>query len=231
MYEWYRYCINLYVDEFHNFKNEFIALKRQRLNQKNTITMKTAILLLLVMFSFAACKKSVEVTPLNSQVKSKVDSISATKPDTVTVAPQDTIPDNAAFRLKLFKDNSNYDETLFMFKKAANLNYTSGMDAAYMVGFGQESLASISKDGKKLSIYSLPFTPGMAVALDVESKNDGAYSLQISYQNKMPSNIQVWVKDTYLKDSVNVCTGNYNFTVTKADTNSFGTKRFKLIIK
>jgi len=193
--------------------------------------MRTPILLLLVMLSFAACKKSIEVTPLQSPVKSKVDSISATKPDTVIKVQQDTIPDNAAFRLKLFKDNSNYDETLFMFKKAASLNYTSGMDAAYMVGFGQESLASISKDNKNLSIYSLPFTPGMSVALNVQAKNDGAYSLQISYQNKIPANIQVWVKDTYLKDSVNVCTGNYNFTIAKADTNTYGTKRFKLIIK
>jgi hypothetical protein len=99
------------------------------------------------------------------------------------------------------------------------------------VGFGDLSLASMSNDGKKLSINGLPYTQGMSIGLDVEAKDDGAYSLQVSYENKMPANIQIWVKDTYLKDSVNVCKANYNFTVSKADTNSFGSKRFKLIIK
>ena len=196
--------------------------------------MRAAILLLLVMLSFAACKKTAELVPQKGPVKAKVDSVSVVKTDTVSnvvATKPDSIPDNAGFRLRLFKDNSNYDETLFMFRKTASLNFASNMDATYMQGFGQESLASISADNKELSIYSLPFTQGMSVALDVEAKNDGAYSLQMSFQTKMPSNIQVWVKDTYLKDSVNVCSGNYNFNVAKADTNSYGTKRFRLMIK
>jgi hypothetical protein len=192
--------------------------------------MKAPVLLLIVLLSFTACQKTGNLIPQTGPSKSKGNDVNTGNTDTVAVKT-DSIPNNSAFRLEFYKDNSNYDETLFMFKKSATVNYLANEDAAYMTGFGELSLSSISNDGKNLSINTLPYTQGMSVGLDVEAKNDGDYSLQVSYENKMPDNIQVWLKDTYLKDSVNVRSANYKFSVSKADVNSFGNKRFVVTIK
>ncbi len=131
----------------------------------------------------------------------------------------------------LVKDNANYDETMVVFNKTAKAAYDVMEDAPYFAGMGAESLSSISGDGHDLAINHLPFTPGMTIGVDMDVKSDGPYSLKLSFQKNIPANIQVWVRDTYLKDSVNVSTTNYNFSVAKADANSFGNKRFKLVIK
>ncbi|MFI5161752.1 MAG: hypothetical protein ACHQHN_10775 [Sphingobacteriales bacterium] len=179
--------------------------------------MKTLLLLSLILFSLAACRPEESISP-------KAAILSKTK------AKLDTIPDKAAFKIKLLKDSSIADETMVYFNHLATCKYSSGGDAPYFLGFGQVSLASVSSDGVDLAINQVPYTPGMSIGLDVRTKTDGIYLLKISY-NKMPANIQIWIKDTYKKDSVNVCSGNYSFSAAKADTNSFGKKRFRLILK
>jgi hypothetical protein len=194
--------------------------------------MRIYTLLLLSLFAFAACKKEAKILPKTTPATTTV--VTAVKPDTTPVAAAakpDTIPDKAALKIQVVKDGSNYDEAMFVFNHTSKLTYDANIDAAYFAGFGEVSLASISADGQGLAVYNLPYKSGMAIGLDVEAKADGPLYFKISYEKKIPENIQIWVKDTYLKDSVNVCNGNYNFNVTKADTNSFGTKRFKLIIK
>jgi hypothetical protein len=62
-------------------------------------------------------------------------------------------------------------------------------------------------------------------------KTSGTYLLKISYERSIPADVEIWIKDTYLRDSVDVRTGNYNFNIDKADTNSFGGKRFRLVLK
>ncbi|MDB5135416.1 MAG: hypothetical protein JWP37_2019 [Mucilaginibacter sp.] len=187
--------------------------------------MKTSILLLLTLFSLLACQKESKIQP-------KVTPITTTTTTTVVATTKaDTIPDKAAFKIQLFKDTINNDETMFVFNKAAKPGYDANEDAIYFPGNGLESLASIAIDGTDLAISDLPYAPGMSIGLDVKTKADGKFSLIMSYQNKIPANIQIWLKDAYLKDSVNVRTTNYNFNVIKADTNSFGSKRFKLIFK
>jgi hypothetical protein len=188
--------------------------------------MKSAILLLLTLVFLAACQKDIKILPKVTQVTS----VATNSTPTTTVKP-DTIPDMAAFKIKLVKDSVNSDETMFLFNHTATLNFDVNSDASYFPGYGPESLASISKDGVDMMSYNLPYTSGMAVGLDVNANASCALSLQLSYQRNIPADIQIWVKDTYLKDSVNVCTANYNFKVNLADANSFGNKRFKLIIK
>lgn len=89
-------------------------------------------------------------------------------------------------------------------------------------------MASISADGRDLAINTLPFKEGMSVGLDVHVKTDGTYNLTLSYENKIPDDFQIWIKDCYLKDSTDVRVSNYAFAVNKADTNTFGNKRFRL---
>jgi hypothetical protein len=185
--------------------------------------MKKPILLLSILFALAACKKEAVVIPSPAPLKyANVANIKV-----------DTLPNMAAFKLKMVmaNDTNNYDETMFLFQKTASSAYDPNEDAAYFAGFGRESLASISSDGRDLAINRLPYTRGMAISLDVNASSDGTFSFQISYKNKIPASFQIWIKDAYMKDSTNVNTGNYSFNVIKADTNSFGNKRFKLVLK
>ena len=185
--------------------------------------MKNAILVLLTVFALASCKKEEAVLPKTTTAPAKASAVSSVQ--------QDSIPDDAALKIQLSKDSTNTDETMFLFKHTAPLNYDGNNDADYFSGYGAVSLSSITPDGKDLSIYNLPYTSGMAIGLNVHTQADGTYYLKVSYKSKIPSNIQVWIKDTYLKDSVNVSTGSYKFAVVKADASTFGSKRFKLVIK
>ena len=206
--------------------------------------MKAFVLVSVIAFSLTSCKKDAEIAPkpvhTASTPSTPVTPASAPSTTAATVAPvsvtpvktsTDTIPDNAYFKIKLGVDSTNTDETLIMFDRSATLDYSGMNDARYFSGFGKVSLASISHDGVDISIKSLPYTPGMSIALDVKAKTDGAYFLKMSYEANMPSGVQVLLKDTYLKDSVDVRKGNYNFNIVKADTSSFGRNRFKIVVK
>ena len=185
--------------------------------------MKTSILFIFTIILLASCKKDIEIIP-----KAPKLNVSGS---TVAVVNADTIPDHAAFKIKLVKDDINSDETMIIFNKASKTTYSASEDALYLQGFGQEGLSSISSDGRDLVFNNLPYTPGMSIRLNVRAQADGPFSFQLSYQTKVPANTQIWLKDNYKKDSVDVRTVNYKFNVTKADTNSFGQNRFKLIIK
>jgi len=189
--------------------------------------MKKLLLLSLISLSLAACQKEAIVL----SKKPSAPASAAPGPAIVAKVNTDTIPDKSAFKIKLVKDSTNSDETLLTFNHLATCKYSSSNDAPYFAGFGQVSLASVSSDGIDLAINQMPYTPGMSIGLDVHAKTDGAYQLQISYVHNMPANIQIWLKDNYLKDSLNVCLKKYDFKVSTADTSSFGQKRFRLILK
>jgi hypothetical protein len=182
---------------------------------------KTLVSLAVITLTLTACKKEVDVKPEKSQAKLKM----------TAETEQDTIPDKAVFKIRLAKDSSNRDETMILFDHTADVNYSANSDAIYFQGFGLVSLSSVSGDGKNMSIYTTPYKPGMSIGLNVKTKNDGDYSLELDYKKNMPENLHVWIRDDYLKDSIDVCSGRYNFKVTKADTNSFGSKRFSLVFK
>lgn len=183
--------------------------------------MKTTVLLVLALFALASCKNDLENLPVDVHKALPGDS----------VVSKNAIPDRAAFRIKLVKDSTDYDETMLMFDHRSGFTYNPDKDAAYLAGFGQVSLASISSDGQDMSVYSLPYVSGLTVGLDVRTQTDGSFALQISYESKIPANKEILIRDTYLKDSIDVRQGIYNFTIDKADTNSFGNKRFKLVVR
>ena len=142
----------------------------------------------------------------------------------------DTIPDHASFTLRLIKDSIDYDETAFVFDRQAGLAYNPDYDAEYLVGFGKVNLCSISGDGRPLAINTLSYKPGLSVGLAVNCKSDGMLSLKICRQSGMPAGISVWIKDAYTSDSLDLCHDAYSFSVSKADTNSYGSKRLQLVL-
>ncbi|MEO6849356.1 MAG: hypothetical protein ABI203_08455 [Mucilaginibacter sp.] len=150
----------------------------------------------------------------------------------IAAAKFDTIPDKAWLKIVLGKDSINTDETAFIFNHLSNTNYNANDDARYLQGYGEVSLESISTNGIGLAINTLPYQAGMSVPLNIHTKTDGTYFLNMSYERNLPDYIHVWLKDNYRKDSLDLSTGKtYNFSVLKADTSSFGSKRFKIIIE
>jgi hypothetical protein len=194
--------------------------------------MKTSYLILLTVLFLVACKKEVTVVPKVTSVAPVSTPATTTSTATsVTTTATDTMPNKAGFKLKLSKDSVNYDEAMFLFKSAAKTSFDPMEDGQYFAGFGQVSLASISSDDIDLAINALPYKPGMVIGLDVNARSDGAYSFSISYQNKIPPGLHIWLKDAYRKDSVDVRTKKYTFNVIKADTTTYGDKRFRLVIR
>jgi len=196
--------------------------------------MKASILLLATIFLFAACKKETVVapkTPPVTQSPSTSGSNQGQVSTTTTATPPDTLADRAMMKIKLVKDSDNYDETMFIFTHSASSSFDLNEDSPYFPGYGQESLSSISADGRDLVINTLPYTPGAPIHLNVNAKSDGAFSLQISFENKIPANVDVTIKDNYLKSSTNISSAPYQFNVVKSDTSTYGANRFTLILK
>ncbi len=193
--------------------------------------MKILLLFIASIFLLSACQKETGVLPAITPKSSSVVGTIKVNQDTVVKAPQDTMPKGASFKIQLYKDAINNDDTMILFKQESALGYDPNEDGLYFQGNGQENLGSFSGDGRELAINTLPYTPGMSIGLFLTAKSDGAYSLKIDYQKNLPATTQIWLKDAYLKDSVNVRAKNYQFNIIKADTSSYGTQRFKLVIR
>jgi hypothetical protein len=205
------------------------APRTQRFPAHNA--MRAFVLISMVVFSLTSCKKDAEIAP-----KAPTSTLAPlTSKASISMAPvktsKDTIPDGAFFKIQLGKDSINTDETLIEFNHRAGLSLSMNYDAPYFNGFGRVNLASVSGNDVDLAIYNLPYTSGMSISLDAHARTDGAYFLRMSYEKNIPSDVHIFLKDTYLKDSVDVRSVSYNFKITKADTNSFGHNRFKLVIK
>jgi hypothetical protein len=199
--------------------------------------MKTSTIFLAATFLFAACKKETVVTPKTPPATQSSSSTSgqSTGRNHVSITPPaiapDTLADRAMLKITLVKDSVNYDETMFIFSNSASSSYDPNEDSPYFPGYGQESLSSISADGRDLVINTLPYKPGSAIHLNVNAKSDGAFSLQVSFKNKIPANVDVTIKDNYLKSSHNISGAPYHFSIAKSDTGTYGANRFELSLK
>jgi len=66
----------------------------------------------------------------------------------------------------------------------------------------------------------------------VEAKNSGQITLEKTQLDQLPNNYSIWLIDHYLKDSLDLRAGsNYIFTINKADTASFGSYRFCVVVR
>jgi hypothetical protein len=143
-----------------------------------------------------------------------------------------TIP---LLRLKLVLDDFNTDDIAIGFLSTATTRYNYNLDSGYLPGINALlGLSSLSSDNVPLSVNIVPL-PGqapLAIRLDVEAANSGAYTLQQTELDSIPAVYDIWLKDNYSKDSINLReTTNYAFNITKSDTNSFGAGRFQVVIR
>ena len=198
--------------------------------------LKIGALLLSSCILITACKKN-GIEPAaqsteGAQTKGAVSSISTQGASTAGI---DTVGNNVKgfLRLQLTKDSINSDNILLAFDPAAKTAYVGGEDAPTLQGFGVVSLSSLSSNGIPLAINSLPLTnQGLKIGLKVYARNDGIYSLDMKTVKNIPAMYDIWLIDNYKKDSLQYRTySRYNFNVITADTASFGSHRFKLVIR
>jgi len=193
-------------------------------------------LVLIAALFFSCSKEQVKPggTPTQTSTTTSTGSTSVGQTNNSTTGGVVTpIVVNGYLRLRLAEDSVNTDGILVNFTPSASAAYVRGEDAPSLQGFGQVSLASISSDHIPLAINVMPLTKtGTTIGLRVNAKSDGVYSLQMQQINSVPSSFSIWLMDAYKKDSLDMrLYPSYAFNIYKADTATFGTSRFKLVIR
>lgn len=142
----------------------------------------------------------------------------------------DTVPH---LRLQLYKDSLITDDIYIGFKAGASTKYVVNQDAIYFQGFGVISFAGISSDNVKLAIYRVPLpVKSEAIRLYAGAKASGAYKLNMTEMEGIPALYEIWLMDAYEKDSLDMRQNpTYSFNIVKADSNTYGSYRFSLIIR
>lgn len=137
-------------------------------------------------------------------------------------------------RLQLYLDQYNYDEIVIGFNSGAKTTYDFNEDSKYLQGINAaEGLSSFSSDGVPLAInlVPLPKQNPEVIKLDVEAQKSVSFTFKRKQLDQIPAIYNIWLKDNYKKDSVNFrVDSNYSFTVNKADSATFGSNRFSVII-
>jgi len=136
-------------------------------------------------------------------------------------------------RLQMQLDSVAADEILINFNPNTKAAYDLMEDVRYKVGTGKVNLASISSDNIPLSINQLPLaTKGDTIKLKVGATASGTYTLKMESITGIPAIYDVWLRDAFTKDSVNLRnTSTYSFTVNTGDTTTFGSHRFALTLQ
>ncbi|MCC8425096.1 T9SS type A sorting domain-containing protein [Mucilaginibacter sp. UR6-11] len=135
-------------------------------------------------------------------------------------------------RLQLSKDSINKDENVFVFNDAALSGYRKNEDALYLKGSGAVSLSNLSTDNRALAINQLPFSKQtQVIPLNVTVNAAGIYKLSLTELSNIPQIYDVWLKDAYKNDSLDIkANKTYSFNVT-GDAATAGANRFKLVIR
>ncbi len=136
-------------------------------------------------------------------------------------------------KLQLFQNQTNTDNIIIAFDSKASPAYVIGEDAPTLQGFGQVSLSSLSSDHIPLAINTTPLPPtSCTIGLKVNAQTDGTYQLNMTSIAGLPSIFQIWLKDNFKKDSLDFrSNSSYVFDLLKADTNTYGSNRFSLVIR
>jgi hypothetical protein len=182
-------------------------------------------LLLLAAIGFSSCQKdTVNPAVTQTQVSQKVTA------STIGLN-QDTV--KGYLRVQMAEDQFNTDDILIDFNPTAKPYYVKNEDAPYLQGFGQVSLASLSSDNVALAINTLPLTAkGATIGLKVDAKTDGIYKLNLTAVSAVPETFDIWLMDKYQKDSLDFRHNlTYAFNLYKADTSSYGSHRFSLVLR
>lgn len=154
------------------------------------------------------------------------------QPTTLLLNSAAAVKPNPRLLLQLAKDTINTDETLIILNNKAHKEYVQGEDALYLAGSGMVSLSNISGDNKALAITQLPMTgSGQIIPLKINVSAQGVYKVNLTDGQNLPDVYDVWLKDAYAKDSIDLKHNiTYSFRV-NGDTASTGSKRFSVAVR
>ncbi len=148
-------------------------------------------------------------------------------------APQPAI--DRSLRLKLAVDSLDYDDIFIGFNASASAGYNPYEDGKYIESTSAaEGLSSISSDNVPLSVNYLPLPKQekQVIRLYVTGKNSGTYTLLQTSLTSIPQIYDLWLVDKYKRDSINLRSHTkYVFSINLADSNSFGSNRFNVVIR
>ena len=157
----------------------------------------------------------------------------ATGPQLLMGKPADNIANTQYLRLQLAKDSVNTEDILVRINNQVKTAFDETVDAPYKLGYGTVSLSSLSSDQIALAINVRPLPKTSdTIGLVVKANTDGIYSLNMKTVTGIPQLFDIWLMDAYKKDSLDMRHNpNYSFNISKKDTNTFGSKRFTLVIR
>ncbi|MGZ3944178.1 MAG: beta strand repeat-containing protein [Mucilaginibacter sp.] len=147
--------------------------------------------------------------------------------------PDQQTANSRYLRLQLAMDNINTDDIVLLFNSSASSRFNYDQDALYKAGSGKVGLWSFSDDHIALAINTRPLPKKAdAISLSINASTDGIYTLNMKQMAGIPQLFDIWLMDNYKKDSLDMRHNTtYSFNVVKSDTNTFGSKRFSLIIR
>jgi sugar lactone lactonase YvrE len=136
-------------------------------------------------------------------------------------------------RLQMLLDDVHTDDIYIGFNSAAQTQYVYDEDAPYKQGTGKVALASISSDNVPLAINKMPLPKqSQTIPLKINAAADGVYHLNMIDLKGIPQLFDIWLMDRYKNDSLDIRHNTtYAFNLYKADTNSYGSTRFQLVIR
>jgi hypothetical protein len=136
--------------------------------------------------------------------------------------------------LKMIKDSANYDVTHLRFLDTYKKGYDEMEDAEDFNGPNQIVLfGAMTGDEHLVAIASQPLEKQRtSVFLSVDGTVSGLYTLQKIDLSGIPPVYEVWLMDHFKKDSLDLrANDTYNFNLDKANPETFGNKRFELVIR
>jgi hypothetical protein len=157
-------------------------------------------------------------------------SFSVNAKSTIVPAANDSL---RFIKLQLIKNDIHKDETVIIFKNKANPAYDMEEDSRYFQGNGLVRLYSFVTKTDPMVFNTQPFPSSSSVTrLHIFARTDGQYRLKLSEIMGVPGMFNIWLVDNLSKDSIDLKHNtDYSFNVSKADTNSFGGNRFKVVVK
>jgi len=137
--------------------------------------------------------------------------------------------------LNVAKDSTNKSEILIGFNPGSTKNYNQEEDDRYISGQAQESMWITTKDSINVVSKWLSFPKAKqtdTANLTVKVQTSGQYTLTRSEIKAIPNLYKVWLLDNYKKDSLDLKHNDkYIFDVDLSDTASYGSNRFRVIIR
>ncbi|MDO3629048.1 MBG domain-containing protein [Mucilaginibacter sp. BT774] len=147
--------------------------------------------------------------------------------------PADELAKTQSLRIELMKDTINKDNIFIAFNPNAKTALDIAEDAPYKPGTGKVNLASMSSDNHALSVNILPFNKqGQTIPLRVGATASGDYQLNLLEVNAIPKLFDILLVDKFKNDTTDMRqNSSYSFALDRTDTNTYGSKRFAIIMR